>query len=249
MNVKTADPEAQELDEAFAKAMASPVKPKEAAAPPEVDRDAPHGRGEDGTPLAPYGYRQDGAIRLTSGGRPRKDGAPRVSKAPDAPLPAVPKGKGGGKASAAPEVPVASLLEPLGDLHDAFWMGLTGLSQVGPKLPVVGRFLNSEKIGAEAFIWRRQKPNVLKAAAIAAEHNAAARARLQKLATGGSTWVLMAGLTLMPLLTQSAAVFGSGEEEKAHIASLAEVNQAEFSQTMEAIKQQVEQAAEEAQAA
>src|SRR6266568_4553308 len=69
MTVAQADPRAQALDEAFAGAMGAAPKPKEPPAPPETDRDAPHGRGEDGEPLAPYGLTRDGRPKLSPAGR------------------------------------------------------------------------------------------------------------------------------------------------------------------------------------
>jgi hypothetical protein len=77
MPVKEADPRAQELDEAFAAAMSGPARPREAPPPPEVDRDAPHGRDEDGTPKAPYGLTRDGRPKLTAAGRKAKNDQPR----------------------------------------------------------------------------------------------------------------------------------------------------------------------------
>lgn len=67
MAVKAADPDAINLDEAFREAMSAPAKPREVAAPPELDREAPHGRDDDGKPLAPFGWtkasNQDGPSR------------------------------------------------------------------------------------------------------------------------------------------------------------------------------------------
>ena len=52
----------------------------------DVDQDAPHGRGEDGKPLAPYGLRKDGKPRLSNRGRtaaaPGKKTSPNAKAAP-----------------------------------------------------------------------------------------------------------------------------------------------------------------------
>src|SRR5260370_41865439 len=86
MTVAPAGPRAQALDEAFAGAMGAAPKPTEPPAPPEVDREAPHGRDENGEPLAPYGKTKDGRPKLSPAGRkPNVDDKARLAKdSPDA---------------------------------------------------------------------------------------------------------------------------------------------------------------------
>lgn len=143
---------------------------------------------------------------------------------------------------------------PLSELHDALWMGLSGLSQVAPHLPVIGKKLPGDKLAAEGYIWRSNKAHLIKAAQITADHNIAARKRLIKLAEGNATWVLMAGFTLMPFLAQTAAVFqGDAALQEmnpdASVKALADANKAEWNSTMEQLRAQAAEAAAQAEAA
>jgi hypothetical protein len=241
MPVKDADPAAIELDAAFAAAMNGPAKPREAAPPPERDIEAPHGRDDDGNPLAPFGWTKAGKDgpsrpRLNSAGRRAKDDAPRTGTPPPADAKGKPKG-------AADPPPITDFSEPLGELADAVWMGLSGLSLLGPKIPVIGKKLSGEKIAAEGYIWRQNRAHLIKAAQITADHNVAARMRLAKLAEGNATWVLMAGFTLMPFVAQTAAVLQGDDALKemnpeASVKRLAELNKAEWDEMMESLRAQ-----------
>jgi hypothetical protein len=247
MPVKDADPNAVELDAAFAAAMNGPAKPREAAPPPEVNHDAPHGFEDDGTtPRAPFGHNKDGSVRKSAAGRRAKDDAPRTGTVAPA------DGKGKPKGTPDPP-PLTDFSEPLGELADAVWMGLSGLSMIGPRLPLIGKKLSGDKIAAEGYIWRSNRAHLIKAAQITADHNVAARARLAKLAAGNSTWVLMAGFTLMPFVAQTAAVF-SGDEAlqamnpEASVKKLAELNKFEWDEAMEGLRAQAAEMAAQAQA-
>jgi len=244
--VKAADPDAAELDAAFAAAMNGPAKPREAAPPPEVNHDAPHGFEDDGvTPRAPFGHNKDGSVRKSAAGRKAKDDAPRTGTV------AQPDGK---KPKGTPDPPpLQDFSEPLGELADAVWMGLSGLSMIGPRLPLIGKKLDKDKIAAEGFIWRSNRAHLIKAAQITADHNAAARTRLAKLAAGNSTWVLMAGFTLMPFVAQTAAVFSGDDALKAmnpdaSVKALADLNKAEWDGAMEQLRAQAAEMAAQAQA-
>jgi hypothetical protein len=247
MAVKDADPRAAELDAAFAAAMDGPAKPREAAPPPEVDADAPHGRDDAGEPLAPFGHNKDGSVRKSAAGRRAKDDdAARTAAV------AEPAGKGKSR-HAAPPPEAQDFSEPLGELHDAIWLGLSGLSMLGPRIPLIGKKLDGDKIAAEGYIWRVNKARLIKSAQITADHNLAARARLAKLATGDTTWVLMAGFTLMPFVAQTAAVF-SGDDAlrqmnpEASVQRLAEANRAEWDDAMEQLRAQAADLAAQAAA-
>jgi hypothetical protein len=242
MPVKDADPQAAELDGAFRAAMDGPAKPREAAPPPEIEPDAPHGRDDQGVPLAPHGHNKDGSVRKSAAGRRSKDDQARTGTV----IPPGEQPKGG---RAMPEP--ADYTGVLSELHDALWFGFTGLGMVGPRIPVVGRFLDGKKLAAEAYVWRSNKPALVKAAQIGAGHNPAIAVRCAKLADGEMTWVVMAGFCLMPFLAQSAAVF-SGDEAlakmnaEASLERLAGLNQGEMDAAMEQLKQQLAEAVAEA---
>jgi hypothetical protein len=241
--VKQADPAAAELDAAFAEAMKGPARPREAPPPPEIDPEAPHGRDERGEPLAPHGHNKDGSVRKSAAGRRARDDQPRTGKV-------IPPGEQSkGKTRAMPEP--ADYTETLAELHDAIWFGLHGLSMIGPRLPVVGRKLEHDKLAAQAYVWRLNKPGLLRAARIGAAHNAAIAARCAQLADSDTTWVLMAGFCVMPFVAQSAAVFAGDEalarmNPDASVARLAELHRAEMDATMEQLKQQLAELAAQA---
>lgn len=236
MTVRTADDDAVTLDEAFTAAMQGPAKPREAAPPPPVDRDAPHGRDADGKPLAPYGLTKEGRPKRTTGGRPLKDAAARVTDVavkPDAKnKPAADK--------------TADYSGPLAELHDAIWLGLSGLSKLGPRIPVIGKKLPEDKLAAEAYVWHHHKSRVCGAVALAAKHNAGAARFCQKIGTGEGTWVLMAGAMLMPVFVHTAAVLGGDDRLKEmDMPSLAELKTSNDT-AMEAALAEVMQAVAEA---
>jgi len=245
MAVKDADPNARELDEAWAEAMKGPARPREAPPPPEIDPEAPHGRDEQGQPLAPFGLTKEGRPAKTAAGRRvKKDEQARTGKviAPGQ----QPKG---GRAMPEP----ADYTGALSELHDAVWFGLHGLSMIGPRLPVVGRKLEHDKMAAQAYVWRANKPGLLRAAKIGAAHNAAIATRCAQLAEGDTTWVLMAGFCLMPFVAQSAAVFAGDEALRkmnpdASVKKLAELHHAEMDQTMDLLKAQLADLAAQAMA-
>lgn len=245
MPVKDADPAARELDAAFAEAMRGPARPREAPPPPEIDPDAPHGRDDAGEPLAPFGRNKDGSVRKSAAGRRAKDDEPRTGKV----IPPGERAKGAGRALPEP----ADYTGVLSELHDALWFGLHGLSMIGPRLPLVGRKLEHDKLAAQAYVWRINKPALIRAAKIGAEHNAVIATRCAQLADSDTTWVLMAGFCLMPFIAQSAAVFAGDDALRkmnpdASVKKLAEAHQAEMDETMLALKQQLADLAAQAMA-
>jgi hypothetical protein len=219
MPIKDADPDALSLDAAFKEAMEAPAKPREAPPPPEIDQDAPHGRDDDGNPLAPFGLTKDGKVRRSAAGRPAKDARPRTGPVP----PPEPPGKPG------PPAPPADYSRALDELADAIWLALNGVAMAGPHVPVVGRFIPEEKLQAQAYVLSLNKPRLCKAMQVAAEHNAGAARTCAKLAQGDITWVITAGALVMPFFAQSAAVFKGDEAlasfgEEATVKNLAASN-------------------------
>lgn len=220
MAIMQADPEALELEAAFAAAMDGPAKPREAATPPELDREAPHGRDGDGKPLAPYGWTkpqrkgEEPRPKLAPG-RPGKDQAARLTEPGTDVRPPEP-----GK----PDPEPVDYSDALSEFHDAVWIGLTGLGKVGSKIPVVGKFLPEDKLTAEAYVFHASKDRLCGAVALAAEHNASAARFCQKLASGGPTWVLAAGAMIMPVFVQTAAVLaGDRKLKELELPTLAEL--------------------------
>src|SRR5215469_5558138 len=115
MPVKEADPNAKSLDDAFRTAMGAPAKPKEPPAPPLVDKEAPHGRDDDGNPLAPYGLNKDGSVRKSAAGRPAKDDQARTA-------PAEPDPKDAGKSKDAVQLAEpGQYFKPLSETADGLW--------------------------------------------------------------------------------------------------------------------------------
>jgi hypothetical protein len=82
--VKNADPEAKSLDDAFTAAMGVTARPREPAAPTDIDPDAPFGKDSAGAAIAPYGLTKDGKVRRSNAGRRSKDDMPRIG-APESP--------------------------------------------------------------------------------------------------------------------------------------------------------------------
>ena len=247
MPVKEADPAALDLDEAFRQAMDGPARPREAATPAEFDPEAPHGRGEDGEPLAPYGWTkpqrkgEQPRPKLLPGGRPRKDDDARLTDQAILVTDAKPS------KHAKPDQD-ADYSQALAELHDAVWVGLTGLARIGPKIPVIGSRLPGQKIAAEAYVWHFNQARLCGAVALAAKHNEGAARFCAKLAKGEATWVLMAGAMIMPVFVQTAAVLGGDERltemDMPKLAELAQRNQAEMEQAMAQMMAKLGDAAE-----
>lgn len=209
--LQAADPNALELDEAFKAAMNGPARPRVAEPPGEIDRDAPHGRDDDGNPLAPFGWTKpvkkgDPPRPKLTRGRPSKDPDDQARTGTVIP-PTQPKG-GQGKPAADLETDYS---EGLSELADALWFGLTGIGMVGSKIPVIGRFIPEEKIAAEAYVFHAHKDRLCGALSLSAKHNASAARFCAKATQGEITWAAMAGFMVMPFLVHTTAVIRGGE--------------------------------------
>lgn len=230
MPVKEADPAAKSLDEAFAAAMAGPAKPREVAAPPEVDREAPHGREDDGTPKAPYGWTKggkDGPPRpklSTAGRKPTRDEQARTVAVQPAGEPAAPGGKPG------------KALEPrdfsagLMDAGESLWFGASIAAKVGPQIPILGRFIPGRKLAATAAVFDAERPRLAAALNLAAQHDARARKLASKLADGDAGWALSVMFMVAPFTGAVAAIWQGdkalAERELPSLAELAKRNEA-----------------------
>lgn len=241
MPVKEADPAAKSLDEAFAAAMAGPAKPREVPAPPEVDREAPHGRDESGQPLAPYGWTKggkDGPPRpklSTAGRKPTKDDQARtVAVQPDA--------------QAAPKPGKA--LEPrdfsagLMDAGESLWFGASIAAKVGPQIPILGRFIPGRKLAATAAVFDAERPRLAAALNLAAQHDARARKLASKLADGDAGWALSVMFMVAPFTGAVAAIWQGdkalAERELPSLAELAKRNEAAMDRMLAKITAQME---------
>jgi hypothetical protein len=218
MAIPDSDPRAKELDAAFEAAANGPAKPRaEAKTPAEVDRDAPFGRGDDGAPLAPFGLTKDGTPRRTAGGRRAKEDEARVSDKPaeDKPVDAAPKAR--------PEP--HDYTADLDGFGDTIWLGLSFAAKIGPKIPVLGKLLPGDKLGAEAFIFAEIKPRLVAAVNLAAQHNAKAAEFCKKLEGGDGLWALSVMFMVAPVISIAATVWKGDEKElkEAELPSLAEM--------------------------
>ena len=261
MPVKDADPQATELDAAFAAAMEGTPKPREVPSPPDIDPDAPHGRGEDGQPLAPYGLTKDGKPKRTSAGRKPSE-APRVAKPGD------PKPEGKADPKPKPALEQKDFTGPLAETSEAIWVGLTfcSMAPLG-KIPLIsslpigkdkrtgqprklGSLLDGlgDKIGAQAAIFNHNRGALVGALNIAANNSPKARRFAEWLETGDATWVLMCGAMLMPFISQSGSLWSGTleEDELPPVEKLAANNKAQFDGWIERFNAQLAMAAEAA---
>lgn len=214
--VREASPDALTIDEAMKAAMNGTPAPAEAPPPPDVDRDAPHGRDEDGTPLAPYGYRKDGIPKKAPQGRPQKTDQART--APPAQLPEKAEQKKG------PAKPGAAYGPSLDEFGDALWMGGSVLATVGPKLPLVGKYVPAQRVGAASHVFKRHKPRLVAAMCVAADHSQRARRLAERIDTGDATWAVIVGMLVLPCVQELALVMrGDNALAEANYPALAEL--------------------------
>lgn len=222
MAVPASDPAALELDQAFAAAMAGPAKPR-VPPPPDIDPDAPFGRGEDGSPLTPHGLTKEGKVRRSPAGRKSTDVARTAKTEPDPPPPPGP-------------LPAKDYSESLTATSEAAWLLLT-MTSMAPldRVPILsavplgkGRRLGQvlgglgDRLGAQAAIFDQNRASLVAALNTAAAHNARARRLAERLETGDATWALVAGSMVLPFLHQSAALWGG--EMTDQVAALAKSN-------------------------
>lgn len=242
MTVPQADPRAVALDDAFATAMGAQPKPKEPPAPPEVDRDAPHGRDDAGEPLAPYGTTRDGRPKLSPAGRKPKDPDDKARLAKD----------GGQAPAAAPHKPESVQLEPhdfsgpLMDAGETIWFGGSIIAKVGPRIPVVGRLVPARKLAATMAVFDGERPRLAAALNLAAQHDARARRLAERLAAGDVNWAMTCMFMVAPFATTVAAVWQTTdkndvltERQLPSLDDLAATNDAALDRMFDKISQQM----------
>lgn len=234
--VREASADAISLDDAFAGAMAGPAKPREAAPPPEVDNDAPHGRAEDGTPLAPYG--------LTKAGKPRKGPQGRPAKPDEEPRTAAAAAVAEQARAPGPRKPGAAYSQSLNEFGDAIWMGGSVLAVIGPKMPLVGQYIPGQKMAAAAEVLDRHKPRLVAAVCLAADHSERARRLAEKIDTGDATWAVVAGMLVLPMVQELGFVLRGDKAlagaELPLLADRAAANEAKLNEYMKKLGDQME---------
>lgn len=247
MPVKAADPAAVILEGAVAEAaerMKGTVRPQEAAAPPEVDHEAPHGRADDGTPLAPFGRNKDGSVRKSAAGRKVKDDQARVTTGDTRPAGSQPA--------------AGSVLEPqdfsagLMDASQAIWFGGSMIAQVGPKVPLVGKFIPGQKLGATMAVFSAHRPTLMAALNEAAQHDAKARRLAAKLSAGEVGWQMTCLFLVAPFASMVGAVWQGdaalAERGLPGLADLAKQNEKAMDEMLAKITQQMQDAQAKVQA-
>jgi hypothetical protein len=180
-----ADGKAVPLDPAeqvFAAAMAAPEPGQQAdyPAPPRRDPDAPHGRGDDGNPLAPFGLNQKtGRPNITKPGpgRPRtpgdqarvqKPGSAQPSMQPKGKLPAPPPPPGPAEIRVRRAGDAQTTLELLGAGASLFAMIGSARAQARWQIAQLAKDENAGKLAAAAH----EKATVLQLDAAACSLNA-----------------------------------------------------------------------------
>ena len=226
--------------------MDTPGKPREPGPPPEVDKDAPFGRDDGGNPIAPHGLRKDGLPRLSPAGRRPAEEKARVGETPaetEKPKPST------------EVVPARSYAPAIAETLEVVWLGGTVVGQVGPEIPVVGRFLpDGDKLQAQAAVILTFKDNIAGALDICAQHNEQARRLAEKMSGGGAGWALNAAFMMLPVISTSLKVWGK-EEPQADAEGnplptlaqeLAEKNRTAFTDYMASLAKQAAEATAEA---
>lgn len=210
MAIPDSDPRAAELDQQFAAAFSGPARPTaEAKTPADIDPEAPFGRAEDNTPIAPYGTTKDGRIRRSAGGRPAKGSGDHPRTAPPGDVAAAPQDAAG----RSPKPEPRDWSDELDGLGDAVWFGLSAAATVAPNIPIIGRKIPAEKISAEAFILLETKPRIVAAVNLAAQHSARAARFCQGLEGGDTLWALTCMFMVVPVVSLGITVWKGDEAE------------------------------------
>lgn len=195
--------------EAGLHADADKAPPADIPAPPrkpERDPDAPHGRADDGTPIAPFGIGQNGKPRVKPAGPGRPAEKPRVvASAPAA------AGKPGGAAK--------DYTEDLMGLGTAVWIGASSMrgGKLGPvRLPDTRPY---------AAVWKQQLPSLATAWNVAAQQDPTVRKYVEQFTGEGSkTWVIGVGIAMVGLVSSCMEMAKAPAEVKAAAAEANDQN-------------------------
>jgi hypothetical protein len=255
--IKAADPQAQILEAGVAEAaerMKGIVRPQEPAAPPEVDREAPHGRDDQGAALAPHGYNKDGSVSKTGAGRKSKDDQARTVPAGTE---ISPPAQGNGNKG--PALESQDFSAGLMQFSETVWFGGSVAAKLGPQVPLVGRLIPGRKLAATMAVFDDQRPALCAALNLAAQHDLKARRLAARLAEGEASWALTCMFMVAPFTAATAAVWQGdnalAEQELPGLDELARRNEdaldrmfAKVSGQMEAAQLAMQAAAAEAMA-
>lgn len=257
MPVKDADPAAQELSAAFAAGMNGTARPAtEPKSPPPVDREAPFGREDDGTPKAPHGLTKEGKPRLSNAGRKPKEDAARVTDAQPEKPPAEAKKAG------APDYS-----EGLAGAANTAWFTLTLAAQVPwSRTPVLGRIKTrggvplterlgaaQDRIHAQAHILAQGSDSLVASLNLAAQHNGRARRMAQAICeNGGDVMWMMQVVMLVKPVTDATVALWTGDfkgQDEDHPAEkwIAQQNRDTWEEVRGSLREQLTKAAREAQ--
>lgn len=220
---------ALDVEEAFRSALErdADLPPADIPAPPRksviVDPDAPHGRAGNGEPNAPFGLnKKTGKPNLRKPGKPPKDDAPRVQASSASPAP--------GTSPAAQR----DYTQAVSDLTDGVWMLMSSAPVPLPALKV--------RIQAQAALISGNKPGIVKGVSLIAANNDPVAKGIDRLTSGGASWILPAMFALGPLVAQSVQVWRSPAEA---ITPLAASNEAAWDGTVKAMMAAAEAQADE----
>ena len=242
--VKEADPRAKSLEDAFAAAQNTAAKPKEAATPPPVDHEAPHGRDEQGKPIARFGYNKDGSVRKSAAGRKPKDEQARTVEPASQPA--------GGQAVEGKVLAPQDFSAGLMDAGDAFWFGGSMIAKVGPKVPLLGRLVPGQKLTATMAVFNAHKPTLAAALNEAAQHDLRARKLAVRLSEGEVGWQLTCMFMVAPFVATVGAVWQGddalAERELPLLGELVSRNEKAMDEMVAKITAQMEAAQAKAQA-
>ncbi len=158
------------------------ANPPEMPAPPRIavsaDPDAPHGRGEDGAALAPYGVKADGRPRI------KPAGPGRGNRSPDD-RPNETRAAASSPSSSGSKAAAVDYRDDLAGLGMSVWLA-------GSTLPATRPY---------AALFKQSMPGMVEAWNEAAQHNATVRGYVEKLAGEGSwSWVIKVAITTTPFV-------------------------------------------------
>lgn len=221
-----ADGTAVDLDHAgqqFAAAMAAP-EPQNGQQPDyprprrRKDPEAPFGRNDDGSPVAPHGFGANGKPRQNPpgpgrGGKGHADAKARTQPAGKAVTPAGTAAK-------------ADYTRELVEFTDGCWMVMAGTPVPWKKLAGF-----RTKIRAQAAILKENQAGIVNAVNLGAVHNEQVRAKVEALTTGAISWVLPAMFLLTPFVASTAELWRTkaGDPELAELARQTEADWKTFS--------------------
>ncbi|MER7953058.1 hypothetical protein ABTY59_37335 [Streptomyces sp. NPDC096079] len=144
----------------------------------DIDEQAPHGRDENGTPYAPYGYKANGDPKLSNRGRPAANAGPKVAAPPK--KAGAPAAKSAAKTSSAKKG--RSEEETRGMLLGLAQMVITPLAAAGVNPAVRKRIGNrqGDALAGDAVILHAAAPGLVDGVMAYAKHKPGVLAWMDK---------------------------------------------------------------------